>query len=202
MAIEKPYEGRAKVEDTLRAINIEIPVKRNMFVFLFLSFWLCAWLFGELMVLVMLLATVMHVSIDGIENVGLLSFDFLFLSIWFLGWTVGGLFALKNWLWLFKGKEIIQLDREELSIDTKFSMFSPKKSYYTKEIKNLQINQQSNSFPFFGAVSNLSMIGSKNFGAIKFDYGFKTIHFAAGLDEAEARYILEKINNKGFIKEK
>ena len=68
-----------------------------------------------------------------------------------------------------------------------------------KEIKNLQVNSSLVSFPFFRNLSNFNMPGIVSGGTLKFDYGFKTIHFAAGIEEAEARYILDEINKKGFI---
>ncbi len=196
---ESPYAGRAKVEETLRDLTIEIPVKRNIFVFLFLSFWLCMWLFGELSVLVMLLGAVLHFSVGGLDSFGVLSFEYIFLSFWFVAWTFGGFFALKSWIWMFKGKEIIKINREELSIAKKYSIFSPDKSYDIKEIKNIQLNTSISSFPFLGNLSNFSFPGMATTGSLKFDYGFKTILFASGLDEAEAKYLLEKINDKGFI---
>ncbi len=198
---EIPHKAQARIEDTLRALNIEIPVKRNSFVFAFLSFWLCVWMLGELMVLVMLLATIMQVSINGMETLSMFSIDFLFLSFWFTAWTFGGFFAFRNWLWMFKGREIIVLSREELIIEKKYSLFTPVKSYDIKEIKNIQINTSLINIPFLGNLANFNMPGMVSGGSLKFDYGFKTIPFAAGLDEAEARYILEKINSKGFIKE-
>jgi len=35
-------------------------------------------------------------------------------------------------------------------------------------------------------------------GKLRFDYGMKTIKFGIGLDEAEARYLIQEITKNGY----
>ncbi|MBK7939818.1 MAG: hypothetical protein IPJ82_23280 [Lewinellaceae bacterium] len=45
-------------------------------------------------------------------------------------------------------------------------------------------------------------MGYFNTGMIRFDYGLKTIHIANGIDEAEAKFILERLKSKRLITDK
>ena len=46
----------------------------------------------------------------------------------------------------------------------------------------------------FGAFSSI--------GTIRFDYGLQTIRFGGGLDEAEAKYIIQKLKYRHLLTEK
>ena len=49
--METPYAGRATINDIYNGVEITIPAKRNPFIIIFLSFWLCGWLMGEIFAL-------------------------------------------------------------------------------------------------------------------------------------------------------
>ena len=49
-------------------------------------------------------------------------------------------------------------------------------------------------FRLFGS----AFTNTKN-GTIRFDYGYKTIKIAGGIDEPEAKYILEKLAGKKLL---
>ena len=46
--MEKPYKGRAIVEDKITGLRIIIPSRKNWFVILFVGAWLGGWLMGEI----------------------------------------------------------------------------------------------------------------------------------------------------------
>ncbi len=202
MAVEKPHNCRATIEDTMRALKIEIPVKQNMSIILLLSVLMCLWLYGELMVLGKLLSIFIQAFTAETDSIGSLNINFLFLTIWFLGCTAVGFFVIKYLLWFLKGIEIIQLNRDGLSIEKKFSLLTPNKLYPIKKIKNLQINQLKIDSDSVEEVDILNIYNARSIGSLKFEFDSETIYFASYLDEAEARYILDKIRNKGYWEQK
>ncbi len=202
MAVEKPHNCRATIEDTMRALKIEIPVKQNMAIILFLSVLLCLWLYGELMVLGKLLSIFIQAFTADTDSISSLNVDFLFLTIWFLGCTAVGFFVIKYLLWFLKGIEIIQLNRDGLSIEKKIPWLTTKKLYPLKKIKNLQMNQLKIDSDSVEEVDIINIYNARNIGSIKFEFDSETIYFASYLYEDEARYILDKIKNKGYLEQK
>ncbi len=191
--MEKPYSGRAKVFETIKGLSIEIPPKRNWFLIIFMTGWLGGWLMGEFAVLGML---------SGLFGGGIgESFGGFFALFWLIAWTAGGFFAIRSWLWMIAGKEIISFDRNELKISKKAALLYSPKTYDLKEVKNFSLNPTLSSNSVFGANYNKDFWSLGSNGIFKFDYGYKTIMIANGLDEAEGRHILEKIKAKNLIKE-
>jgi hypothetical protein len=188
--MERPYQGRAIIEDNLTDLQIIIPVKRNWFVILFLGAWLCGWFLGEI------------AAIAGLT--GLLGGNFggFFILFWLIAWTVGGILALKTFIWNLKGKEIITIGQGSLTIDKKGSLLFKSKTYDLNEVKNLRVqDDHPGSSGLFGRSRNdLSTMNSS--GTIRFDYGLKTIKFAEGIDEAEANFIVQKLKGWHLIREK
>jgi len=189
--MERPYSGRAIINDTIRGFTIEIPPKRNWFVIIFLTGWLGGWFVGELFAL----GVVTGSFGDGFQYAGS-----VFILFWLIAWTAGGFFAIRTWLWMIAGREIINFDNNELRIDKKGALLYSPKVYDLREVKNFELSPNSNPAGFFGMNSNKDILSLGSNGIFKFDYGFKTIKIANGLDEAEGRFILEKIREKNLIK--
>ena len=122
-----------------------------------------------------------------------------FMVFWLAGWTVGGIFALTAFSWLLIGKEIIIIEFGTISIGKHISSLNRTKKYDVKSVKNVEINTMHTN-DFFSRSYTQSFFGLKG-GAIKFDYGMKTIYFGSGIDQAEARMIIEKIKTNTNFKE-
>lgn len=189
--MERPYSGRATINESMREFSIEIPAKRNWFVVIFLTAWLCGWVMGELFAI----AALTGFLGEPFENGG--SF---FLLFWLIGWTAGGFFAIRTWLWMIAGKEIIRFDDNELRITKKGALLYSPKVYDLREVKNFALNPNTNPDIFFGMNSSRDIWNPGNNGIFKFEYGLKTIKIANGIDEAEGRFILEKIKEKNLLK--
>jgi hypothetical protein len=189
--MERPYSGRALINETIQGLSIEIPAKRNWFAIIFLTAWLGGWLIGELFALGFLISGIIGKIGD--------SFGSLFILFWLIGWTVGGFFAIRSWLWMVAGKEILSFESNELRIEKKAALLYSPKIYDLTEVKNFALNPNTNSDNLFG-MSSKDVWNLSNNGIFKFDYGLKTIKIANGLDEAEGRFILEKIKAKNLIK--
>ena len=184
--MERPYEGRAILQDNFTDLQIIIPAKRNWFVLLFLGAWICGWVMGELFAIGSLTGLLFGKSVGS-----------LFILFWLVGWTVGGFFAFNVFLWNLRGKEIVTIGQGTLSIVKKGALIGKSKTYDLKEVKNMRVQDDAPDYGIFGRRNDLAAF--KQSGIIRFDYGFKTIKFADGIDEAEANYLLEKMKEKHFI---
>ena len=182
--IEKPSVGRAIIKQTFNGLVIEIPSKKNWFVILFLLAWMGGWVMGELFAINSLFDAGSPINVN------------LFLLFWVVGWTIGGAFAIYVMLWQLFGKEIINLDKGVLSIENSIKGIGRKKQFDVKAIKSIDLSMESDMM--HEGNYNYSLRGFSG-GRIKFDYGMKTIKFAKGIDEAEAKMIIEKLkSNSNF----
>ncbi len=192
MATEKPYPGRAQVVETPDEIVITIPARRKWYLILFLTAWLGAWLLGE----VFALGTVL----GGYHGSGG-EFVSLFLLVWLTIWTVGGVHVIRRLVWMLAGREIISISQTEFRIHRQGQLFSNPKVYDVKEVKRLLVNSTGGIHPFFREFHSSGFWNMGNNGMLKFDYGLKTVHLAGGIDEAEARHLLERIEAKKLLRE-
>jgi hypothetical protein len=189
--IEKPYDGRAKINFDGIKLSIKIPSVKNWFVIVFLTAWMGGWFMGESS------ATNEMLSAD---NAGI---DF-FMAFWLIGWTVGGLFALVVLLWSLFGQETVIIESGVFIVSRgvlNIGIF--KKGYDLNSIKNLELNPESTGLDsFFGQKKKTGDFFGFTGGKLRFDYGLKTIRFGTGIDEAEARQLIEEIKRHGFYKDK
>ena len=185
--MESPYIGRAIIDERFDGVKISIPVKRNWFLIIFLSFWLCGWLAGEIFA---------SKSAFGLGGAGVAD---AFLLIWLVGWSVGGFFAVRTWLWNLIGNEIILAEQGVLTIDKKGVLFYQPKTYDLNEAKNFRAEETYMENSFFGSKRTTNFWNMDSNGTIKFDYGLQTIKFGNNLYEAEANYILQKLRSKKII---
>lgn len=201
--IERPNSPQAKVFNTTAGLKIEIPSKKNWFIIVFLTAWLGGWLLGELFALSSVFGNI-YSSIFSVidqyngEDKGFIAIESFFILFWLIGWSIGGFFAIRVWLWMIVGKEILTFEMNELKVENKGTFFITPKTYDLSKVKDFQLNPVSNN-NFSGY--NLGNIWSfRNDGVLKFDYGFKTIRIASGIDEAEGKYLLDIIKSRNFIK--
>lgn len=177
----KPPGPRHRIIEQADGIAISIPSKRNIFILAFLTLWLCGWAVGEVSAPIAFFGSAK-------KNPGAAAF----LLFWLCGWTVGGAFALCVWLWQFKGREILAISSAGLSIRHEVVGYGRTKYYDLSEIRDLRVAPLTfNPIDFRSSLAFWSIGG----GSIAFDYGFKTFRFAAGVDEAEARIILQRITD-------
>ncbi len=178
-------EARSTINHLPNGIEFLIPTKKNWFLLLFLGFWMCGWLFGEISVSKILFT-------DDPDTA-----PKLFLIFWFCGWTVGGVFAITMWLWNAFGIEKITLTPQSLVIRNEIFNFGMTKEYDIQPIRDLRVSPIS--YNPFDISSGMKWWGYGG-GLIAFDYGAKTYRFGNGVDEAEAREIINQITLKSIIK--
>lgn len=177
--LEKP---RSKVRDEPGGLLIEIPSRVNWFAAVFLTAWLGGWAMGEVTVLRRLL-------FPGDNE------PFSFFSLfWIIGWTVGGVVAGFSLLWMIAGKERVLLGSDALVVQRAVLGLGRKRSYDVSLISRLRVAPVES--PDRARKSSWSALDLAVSGGIAFDYGPRTIHFAASLDEAEARSLVETLRQR------
>lgn len=188
--IKKPYTGRAKVNFDGIRLSIKIPSKKNWSIILFSLVWIGGWFIGE--------SYAINELLSG-DNTGVDSF----LLFWLVGWTIGGLFVIAILLWSLFGQETIVIERRIFSVSKgimDIGLF--KKNYDLKSIRNLELNPEPDGTnSFFGQKKKMGALWGITGGKLRFDYGMKTIKFGMGIDEAEARHLIDEIKKRGFYKE-
>lgn len=180
----KPYSERHTTDDLFDSLRITISSKKQWFQILFIGFWLVGWASGELFAA--------RVLIDGIGFGGI---D-LFIIAWLGMWTIGGGFALYTLLWQLLGRETILVSSSGVTTSRSIlglSLFH--KKYASKYIKDLRVSASISSNYIYGWSRSSRFYGLGG-GLIAFDYGAKTMTFGIGIDEAEAKQILLKIQQR------
>ncbi|MCH4887409.1 hypothetical protein EZV73_07495 [Acidaminobacter sp. JC074] len=171
--IESVNNGKSKVDYTEEGYRVEIPSKKNIFIIVFMCFWLAGWFMGETMVLMTML-----------------SGEFVpFLLIWLIGWTFAGGFAIYIVLWLLFGKEVIVSNGQTLRISKEILGLGRSKEYDIRSIKNFKVHVESTSIYRRRGMEAYGLLG----GVLHFDYGMKTIRMGISIDEAEGRYLRDNV---------
>lgn len=179
---EKPPGPRHKAIEKPERVVIRIPSKRNIFIFGFLSLWLCGWLIGEITVLFQFSSILKKDPSAAV-----------FLIAWICGWTLGGAVAIYIWLWQLKGREIITVSPMALTIKRDVLGFGRARNFDVSEIRKLRTEQLV--WSPFDFRSGLGFCGIGG-GTIAFDYGFQTVRFGAGIAKPEAEMIVKMISNR------
>jgi hypothetical protein len=186
MAAIQPPVPRYRIEDDFTTLRITIPARRNWPIILFLGVWLMGWAVGEVFVGATLfggLYAVLTGQPQAADALGGQSGG-LFMIVWLTLWTAGGGFALFTWLWNVAGKEIAFVDGDSLTIKKAVLGVGRSRRYAAAYVDRLRASgtQGDTQVPWTGGLT--------------FDYGGSTVQFGAGLNQAEARQVLERIADR------
>jgi hypothetical protein len=179
-ALVAPARMRSSMAEESGVMRLRIPARRSWFVGLFLAAWLCGWLAGEVTALRGFF--VPGPSARPPAGASLL--------VWVAAWTVGGAFVVYTWIWNAFGYEVIELDGCALILRREPIGLPPAKRYDVLQVRNLRV------VPFDSSLWSRNSSGGMRGGPLAFDYGAKTVRFGAGIDEAEARMILDSIRTR------
>jgi len=84
--MEKPYNGRAIINEGSYGLGITIPTKKNWFLIIFLGAWLCGWVSGEISAIKSFITADFIERGIGSVNLFMLFFNsFILLVIFLLG---------------------------------------------------------------------------------------------------------------------
>ena len=176
--MSKRYEPISKerfiVEQTQRGELIRIKAFRQVFVMLFLPFWLVLWTLGG--------CTAIYELFTQFQ---------VFLLFWLFGWATGWLAAAGTLLWMFAGSETVGVVGTDIEVAHQAMGFSRRWLYQGSGIKHLSIADQP-AWPFHFRWQ-VPFVRTPRNGSVKFDYGPRTIYIAPGLDKGEAQMIVERL---------
>jgi hypothetical protein len=119
----------------------------------------------------------------------------LFLAVWLVFWAVGWMFAASNVALQLGGSEILRVRGRDLEISSGVGRWRWRKVYRGDQIRNLRSSDPNPMGWPFGARA-MTFPGFNRAGAIKFDYGARTIRAASSVDEPEGRMIVEWLTPK------
>ena len=197
MTLVEPTGPRYTVEETGEGLTVTVPARKRWFLIFFLGFWLVGWAVGEVAVISILIAGALGAfGAEGVESappVGdagpFAGFIGVFLVAWLGAWTVGGVVAIYSWLWLVAGREVLVFSVDRLRVEKRVPVWTRTREYRLGEIKRLRVEAGSRGSALWWSNDPYGMWR----GTLAFDYGAKTFRIGTGLEEAEARMILEEI---------
>lgn len=172
---------RSSVEDTGRGLEIVIPARRRWFTLLFLAFWLLFWTFGGITAVMQLFAPDTPIGVD------------LFMLVWLCGWAAGEAVVATIILWMLRGQEVVTVTPHALLVRREVFGLGPTHEFDVAHISDIRASPVP-----FGALSSTGPLAllRQGIGTIAFDYGAKTYRFGISMEEAEARLLIKRIEEK------
>lgn len=157
-------------------LTITAPPMKNISFIVFLVASTFIWILGEKIIISLIVTlSVLH------------GYDYFFL-LWFICWTAIGFLLFLKLLWVLTGREIISLSSDSLIIEKKYLGIPRRKVFLLEGVKDIRVETNT----LFRRRSGI--VYSAFFrGFIKFSYGMKTVTFLSGVNEEDARSILEQI---------
>ncbi len=156
-------------------LRITIPSLKKWPMIIFLIVWLTLWSVGGIFAV--------RAIVTG-ENV-------LFLLLWLIFWLFFEIFSIYHLLWQIFGQERIEVTADSLTICQAILGIGRGKQYAGEHIKRIRADASSRVDPYPLADEGISM--NKGTGMIAFDYQGETIRMGIGIDEAEAKYLVNMI---------
>jgi hypothetical protein len=169
----EPRGARHRVGIANGSEQLTIPLKRNWFVMLFLLLWLWGWALGWL-------------SVARDLSHGFQPFE----AAWLCGWTASGVFAIAALAAQF-GSERLRVVNRDLEVSTGVGPLRRTRRYRRQAIENLMAWTPEPYIFNAGRGQRPFWMRQRTTGAVKFDYGAKSIYLATGVDEPEGRMIVE-----------
>ena len=167
-----------------QGLSIGIPSKKNWYVIIFLSFWLCGWLMGELF------------AITSLFNEFGEGFFSLFILFWLAIWTLGGAMAIYSLLWQVFGREVIHVEGKVLSYQRMIFGFGRTRAFDIREIKEMALaKEKAKDSKEKTGKNNLETPWGMKSGKISFSYAGKKYRFASDVDKAEAEQLLQLLKD-------
>lgn len=172
---------RFSVEQAEGQEQIVIPAPRQIFAMVFLTLWLCIWV-----------AALFNVTATSLQR----GFH-PFMLAWIGAWLLGGLAVMAILGWMAAGREMLRASPSAgLRIGYGLWRWSRWKNYRPDLIRNLTPHARVPSPWSHARLASMmpSLFGaSASTGSLRFAYGGRTVYFGIGLDEAEAKLVLDRL---------
>lgn len=169
--------GKARFEiDRDDGQTIRIRASRQVFPLLFLPVWLALW------------------TVGGIAAINQLLTEFVpFIAFWLCGWALGWVFAAGSLAWMIGGVETLRVVQGDLEAAMVCGPWSRRKLYQGAVIRDLKPSRQD---PLLARFQFSGPFAMKAMGAIQFSYGARSVRVGQGLDETEARLVVEHLRKR------
>lgn len=176
--IEEPYLGSANIiAESKNSLELEIPVRKNWYHILLNLSNIGFWLFLEFFFFGFLVLSTSREAMLELLVVNVI-------------WLLVGLIFLINIFWEIYGKQILLVNENEMKVIKRVLIFYSFKKYKKEFISDFKINV---SKPYFLIKKRESFWF--NTGIIKFNYKGSDSKIMLDLNEAEAKFIIKKINS-------
>ena len=189
----KPPFPRHTVRRLEESVEIVLPTKKQFFRIAWFGLWFLVWAYmtGSVIYILTFIAIAIFGSpqngADASAEYGILILPAVFvLLILFALLGMGG-FGIYQFLWQLVGKEVVNINNQNMSVSRQVFKWNRTAVYSVKDIQDLRVSILVQSF--FGVVRSVQRFTGKN-GIIAFDYGAKTFRFGIEIDEAEAKQIV------------
>jgi hypothetical protein len=170
-SLVRPYPPRYIVRNLESSLEIttSVNVFKNSFLIVFAIFFSVFWVgFG---------AFSSYMIVEDITS----DFPFTLPKIIYVlpvEWLLGSIFLAAVFIWRFTFKEIFVVSEQEIVVNQQSRIFSRSSRYLAEHISDLRASTSYWNKP------------------IAFDYGARTMRFGQGLDEAEAKQIVARIQER------
>lgn len=179
MGFELPISTRVTVRPGPQGHVVVVQARARLWSMLFLMGWLGMWSFAGF--------SIFNILASGSMKPGLSMFVMLWMVLWALGWLYGA----ANLLWMLAGEERLSISKTEVVKTVHTPILSRSWRYDPAHIGNVRRNTVGQ--PIFGAQAADNPLGKS--GGVAFDYGQTTVTFGTSIDDAEARLIMEALND-------
>ena len=174
--------GKSKIENTFDTYQVTIPSKKSWFTLLFGTIWLGGWLIGFIF------------TGSGFLNIGESGeWEFeSYMLIWLFGWILSGVLVIGLLLWAYFGKEKLAFEGSMVRLEKTIFGLGIKLRLEKAEIRDFRF-ESINTSMYGGSRMAVWGVGP---GKVKFDYGMKTYSLGLAVDDAEANYLVEELNQQ------
>jgi hypothetical protein len=178
----EPLEtGRYFVKRVDGALQVIVPAQLNWFIMAFMSFWLACWTMGGVAAARTVLGLQGGLTMKTVPGQGS-----GFLVIWLCMWCLGEVTVLYQLLWMMLGRETLSLSHSALKYSKGILGLGFTKNYDLAHVSRLRVADT----PIRSGRNQMTFGGAS---AVAFDYGNGTVFMAKGLDEGEARSIVNHL---------
>ncbi|NKQ36395.1 MAG: hypothetical protein HF973_12355 [Chloroflexi bacterium] len=160
-------QSRYTVEALGDRVIVRIPNHKHWLQMGVIGFWLVFWLLGW----------------TGTTTQAIWNRNDLVLLVWLVFWVAGGLAAIASLVWQLAGEMVLEADRYALRVRWQVWGVSWTKAYVASDVRNLRVRPLGYGRDTLGWAT----------GPIMFDYRGTTIHLGTGVNEEEARQIVQVI---------
>ena len=179
---------RLKFANLADGKQVTIRPRRDLFVILFLTWWIALWLVGEVTLINVMSGGLQAILSGDVPNtINTFRYMWPLISAGLIVWTVIGVAMIYALFWEILGREEITVNANSLSVRRRIVSLSIEKTYPRKTYSSLRFDNQAGWW-----LNNLEYWGIAG-GKLAFDSGDKIVRVGRSLDETSAQSIASEL---------